>query len=583
MKRQTACHLTTLFFLLIAWELLTHHIPCISFIFPKPSKIFLCGIHSYKQLLSQSVYTIQGILGGFCLACCLSMFLAILMLVLPSIKKWLHPIFVFIQCTPMFALAPLIVLWVGWNVQAVILPTALTIFFPLTLTIYQGIKAIPPEFKEQFILLQASPWQMLLKLRLPHALPYILSGLKIAITSAGFATIAGEWVASQKGLGVLILESRRNYQMELTFAGLFTLSLLTFILFQVILLIEKRAFEYVRITSKQRKKTTKLQWILAFIPLTSFFFWHSYFEKKPAPIAGLTELHLLLDWTPNANHIPLFVGIEKQFFQDEGIQLYIRKNLETGSGIPHLLLEQIDLTLYHCLGTVKAVLNGAPLQIVGRLIDSSLQGFIYRDDGYIHKLEDLNGKTLGFCLNQTSDITYLLQTLHLHHVIPKEIKNVSSDMISPMLLKKIDFLYGAFYNIQGEKLKSLGVPIGVFLSDTYRLNTGPQLLLCGKKGTKATQSHTVQAIRKALQRSIDFCKNHPEEAFSIYCQITHQSQDITLNEHAQWLATIPLLAHDQTELPSELINHLLMNIIDRYPELTRNCSSFQEQMLYPKL
>lgn len=579
MKKSTCYHIAVFVFLCISWEILATYNTTIDFIFPRPSKILMCGLHSYQALLSNCWYTAQGILGGFLLACVLSMWLATLMLVFPSLQQFLHPIFIFIQCTPMFAIAPLIVLWVGWSFHAVILPTTLTILFPLTLTIHQGLTSVPVEYAEQFILLRATSWQTLMKLRIPHALPYIFSALKVAISSAGFATIAGEWVASQHGLGILILESRRNYQMELAFAGLFTLSFLTFLLFQWIVSLETWTFHAFRIQRKSKTKTSKLVWA----PLTlvlCILCLAPQWKSKQHPDQTLTDIHVLLDWTPNVNHIPLYVGIEKQFFQNEGIRLHIHKNLETSSRLPYLLLEQTDLTLYHYSGIIRASLKGLPIQIIGRLIDSSLQGFICKDNGNISTLKDLSGQHFGFCLNHANDTSFLLQTLQDQNITPKTIKNVSADLISPMFLGKVDFLYGAFYNIQGEKLKSLGIPIKTFLSDTYHLNTGPQLLLCGKKGTQATQPQVVEALQKALQNSIDFCKQHLDLAFDIYSQAMEKNTRSLQDEYKQWLVTAPLLASSQQQLDIALTQTILENIKTRYPDLREQACHFYLEQLY---
>lgn len=213
------------------WEFCAQNYPSFGFICPPPSKVLTTGIHSFPVLFQHSCYTAQGILGGFFLALLLAILFSATMLLFPSTQGLLHPLCVLVQCLPMFTLAPLIVLWFGWGTRAVIIPTALSIFFPLALTIHQGIKNSPEELLEQFTLYQATTWQKLFKLRIPNGLPHIFSGLKIAMSATGFATIAGEWVATQSGLGILIVESRRNYDMAMALAGLFVLTMLTLSLF----------------------------------------------------------------------------------------------------------------------------------------------------------------------------------------------------------------------------------------------------------------------------------------------------------------------------------------------------------------
>ncbi|ANG65827.1 ABC transporter permease [Chlamydia gallinacea 08-1274/3] len=584
MKKKLLCYFLSTTLLLCFWEAFAKNNISLSFLCPPPSKIFTNFFQSLPLILSSSWYTLQGILGGFFLALLLSLILVIIMLVNKSAKDLLHPVFILVQCTPMFTLAPLIVLWFEWGISAVIIPTALTVFFPLTISIYQGISSPPKELLEQFYLHQATKRQIFIKLLLPHALPHIFSGLKIAMGSAGFAAIAGEWVASQSGLGILILESRRNYDMEMMFSGLFALTIVTFTLFQLVVLSEKLLFALFRIKNIKKRRTTKLK--LALSCLLPFLLLGILEKSKPSlnpTEKPLTPITLLLDWTPNPNHIPLYVGVAQGFFEEQNIKLKIQKNTDTGSVIPHILFEKVDLALYHALGIIKVAMQGVPIQIVGSLINSTLQGFIYRLDDDISSIQDLNNKVLGFCLNNSRDLSCLLTVLRKQGIVPSEVKNVSSDLISPMLLKKIDFLYGAFYNIEGVKLHTLGMPVSCFLSDSYGLPTGPQMLICGKKNTRATSPEIIHAIQTALQKSIDFCQEHPQIAFETYIQATRDTPKIIKDELLQWQVTRPLLAQSQNPLSEQLKNTLVQAIIYRYPQLAQKNSEFPLSTLYPNL
>ncbi|AAC68451.1 ABC transporter permease/substrate-binding protein [Chlamydia trachomatis] len=561
------------------WEFCAQNYPSFGFICPPPSKVLTTGIHSFPVLFQHSCYTAQGILGGFFLALLLAILFSATMLLFPSTQGLLHPLCVLVQCLPMFTLAPLIVLWFGWGTRAVIIPTALSIFFPLALTIHQGIKNSPEELLEQFTLYQATTWQKLFKLRIPNGLPHIFSGLKIAMSAAGFATIAGEWVATQSGLGILILESRRNYDMAMALAGLFVLTMLTLSLFYSVLLLERSTFFFFRM-EKTSKRSFGKKWVFALIPITVLpcLFYLKDDPKLAAPVPT-KSFTLLLDWTPNPNHIPLYAGVEKGFFVDEGISLTLQKNTDTCSSIPHLLLEKVDYTLYHSLGVLKTAVRGAPVQVAGRLIDSSLQGLIYRKNEGIEKLEDLNGRVLGFCLNDSKNLPNLLEALRKHHVVPSEIKNVSADMISPMLTYQIDFLYGGFYNVEGVTIALKGTPTGCFLSDTYGSPTGPQLLICGKKGSPAMTPQTLQSLQKALSRSLDFCREYPQEAFAIYVEATKDSPKVLSDERAQWEVTLPLLAKTQEPLSRELLESLLVTLSTTCPDLRTSIDTFSIETL----
>lgn len=331
---------------------------------------------------------------------------------------------------------------------------------------------------------------------------------------------------------------------------------------------------------KTSKRSFGKKWVFALIPITVLpcLFYLKDDSKLAAPVPT-KSFTLLLDWTPNPNHIPLYVGVEKGFFVDEGISLTLQKNTDTCSSIPHLLLEKVDYTLYHSLGVLKTAVRGAPVQVAGRLIDSSLQGLIYRKNEGIEKLEDLNGRVLGFCLNDSKNLPNLLEALRKHHVVPSEIKNVSADMISPMLTYQIDFLYGGFYNVEGVTIALKGTPTGCFLSDTYGSPTGPQLLICGKKGSPAMTPQTLQSLQKALSRSLDFCREYPQEAFAIYVEATKDSPKVLSDERAQWEVTLPLLAKTQEPLSRELLESLLVTLSTTCPDLRTSIDTFSIETL----
>src|SRR5262249_10309878 len=149
---------------------------------------------------------------------CTSFPLAFAMVRYRSASSFLQPFFLIIQCLPMFTLAPLLVIAMGWGYATIVLPTALMILFPLTLSIYQGLKATPQEFLEFFATSGATSFQTFFKLRLPFALTHIFAGLRIGSSIAGIGAIAGEWAGAQEGLGILMLESRRNTDLEMTFS-----------------------------------------------------------------------------------------------------------------------------------------------------------------------------------------------------------------------------------------------------------------------------------------------------------------------------------------------------------------------------
>ncbi|WP_213318167.1 ABC transporter substrate-binding protein [Chlamydiifrater volucris] len=575
--------------LIIGWELWAFYSPVARLVCPPPTSIILRCFYSREILFKESIITLREIIGGFFLAGILSFLLATIMLSYKTSKTFLQPIFVLLQCIPMFTLSPIIVLWFGWGTSAVLIPTILTIFFPLTLTLYQGFSSAPRELLEYFKLQNATKVQTFTKLLLPHSIPNIFSGLKVAIGSAGFGAIAGEWVGGNSGLGILILESRRNYETELTFAGLLVLSILTISLYNLVLCFEKTIFTLQNIKQRNLLKIKKRRARSSLCILSSLVCFLvgvlSYYPRQASlnKLRNTYEISLLLDWTPNPNHIPLYVGIEKGFFSERGITLHIIKSSDNSSVIPHLMFEKTDLTLYHALGLIRAQLKGMPIVHVGRLVDKSLGGLICRKDCGISSIHDINGKTLGFCLSNPQNLSSFLKTLNTAGIYPGDIKNVSSDLLSPIISKQVDCIYGGFYNIEGIKLKALGIPIIHFLPEDYGLPSGPQLLVCAKANTLASSEQFISLFQKALHQSICFSKENPDMAFSIYAKATSKATETLEDERQQWEETLNLLAENQNPLTEGLQIELTKTIIHHYPELAEAATRHLEKLVSPKI
>jgi len=535
------------FFVLFSiWEFFARSLPHLLFVLPAPSEIARTLWELYPRFYLHTMCTLKEMLGGFVLALLAAFPLAWTMMRFQTTRYLLQPFFIIIQCLPMFTLAPIMVIWFGWSFTAIVIPTALMIFFPLTLNIYQGLRSTPRDLVEFFQANQASGWQIFYKLRLPWAVPHIFAGFRISAAIAGVGAVAGEWAGAQQGLGMLMLESRRNTDLEITFGALFCLTLISTLLYALILYCEKIAlpprvwkFPFKRLSAAPlpfKKRRFALPFFLFAFLLLSLFSCQKHEEKTT---------RLLLDWLPNPNHIPLYVGMEKQWFEEEGIHLKIQKTYDNGGGIAYLTSGQADLLVYYMPGTLKACSRGADIKIVGLLIREPLSGFIYRDEPDIKKIADLTGYTLGYCLGGP-DTSFLDFLLAQGQIEPRGRKNVSVDLISAMGTHSVDFIYGGFWNIEPAQLRALGVETKWFSIQELGIPKYYEMIVIANGSQPEASPAFTAAFQRALQKSIDFCKKHPDEAFSIYKRHNPDRREKTLAwEKEAWKITYPLLVENQ--------------------------------------
>jgi len=226
--------ITSLLFFLTLWEVFGGGLV------PPPTKVTLYMVKRYDRLLFHTGATLKEMLMGMGIASLAAFPIAWMMLKWKGVRALLEPFFLAIQCVPMFTLAPLFILWCGWSFSAIVIPTALMIVFPLTMSIYRGISSTPYSYLEYFRVHGATEAQEFFRLRLPFAMPQIFAGLRISAAIAGAGAIAGEWAGAQKGLGVYMQMCRRNFDLEGVFAALICLLVLSLSFYGVVVFLEKR-------------------------------------------------------------------------------------------------------------------------------------------------------------------------------------------------------------------------------------------------------------------------------------------------------------------------------------------------------
>lgn len=517
--------------LLLFWEIGSRQSEALNFLLPPPSRIASTFYDRADRLWFHALATLKEMGAGFLLALLFAFPLGWWMASFNSVKMVLQPFFVTIQCIPMFALAPLMVLWLGWSFLAVVVSTALMIFFPLTINICQGLSNTPKPYKEFFLLNGATAWQTLFHLKLPYAAPFVFAGFRISVAMAGIGAVAGEWAGAQQGLGVLMMESRRAADMDMMFAALITLVMMSLFLYGSVLLLENR------IVQKGLMMQSK-----SWIALLSTFLICGCSQ----PAEKTDTVKLVLDWLPNPNHVPIYVGIEKGYFEEEGIPLIVYKVPDQSDSVPYLVSRQADVALSYMAHTILAQRNGVKIQPIGILIAQPLNGVIYRTGEGINSVEDLNGKRIGYSPDGFG--TRFLQIIFQNKgVVPSEINNVAFDLVTAIRNKHVDALYGAYWNIECENLRALGLETDYFPTTAFDVPRYYELIFLVNNEGQFSQKEFVDKFQSAMQKSIDYAASHPQEAFAIYSTANPDKSQATRNwEERAWEKTIPTLASNQT-------------------------------------
>lgn len=204
------------------------------FLLPPPWLVARTLVASAPLLADHAAVTLLEILLGLLGGVLIGGISALAMALLPPLQPWLLPLLVLGQTIPVFALAPLLVLWFGYGLASKVAMAILIIYFPITAALFDGLRRTEPGWLDLARTMGATRLRMLLRVRLPAALPAFGSGLRVATAVAPIGAVVGEWVGSSAGLGYLMLHANARLQVELMFAALIVLMAMALVLYVTI-------------------------------------------------------------------------------------------------------------------------------------------------------------------------------------------------------------------------------------------------------------------------------------------------------------------------------------------------------------
>ena len=226
------------------WEGAVRFFGIREFLLPAPSAIWTATASVWPTVLHHTLSTLGTVLGGFVASVLISLPLAMLIASSPAISAALYPLLVVTQAIPKVALAPILIIALGANEVPRIIVTFLVAFFPLVVGTVAGLLATPPELIELGRACRAGRVQELLRIRLPFAVPFVFSGLKVAAALSVVGAVVAEFVGADAGLGYLIQSSMAFFRTPLAFGAVVILALLGILLFQAVTLAERILFPW---------------------------------------------------------------------------------------------------------------------------------------------------------------------------------------------------------------------------------------------------------------------------------------------------------------------------------------------------
>jgi len=225
--------------LLVLWQIFCGIFKIPVWLLPSPARIYTSTMKWANFLPMHTWVTFYETIAGFLLALLIGLPLAILIVYSSILRNTIYPILLVFQSVPKVAIAPLFLIWIGYGAMSKTLIAAIVAFFPIVVNTATGMESVEPELLELTYSLHATKPQIFFKVRFPWALPYIFSGMKVAITLAVIGAVIGEFVGSDKGLGYLILAASGEMNTALIFGVMAILAMLGILTFTAVDFLEK--------------------------------------------------------------------------------------------------------------------------------------------------------------------------------------------------------------------------------------------------------------------------------------------------------------------------------------------------------
>lgn len=212
------------------WQAIVTGFELPKFILPGPLLVAETMWKSRVIIFENALVTISEVLIGLVLGAILGAATAINLASSSFARIYIRPILVFSQAVPVFALAPILTLWLGYGIGSKIFMTVLIIYFPVASAFYDGLSRTPRAYLDLAKIMGANKRRIMWHIRVPAALPSLGSGLRLAAVYAPIGAVIGEWVGASKGLGYLMLLANGRAKIDLMFAALFVLAIFAVLL-----------------------------------------------------------------------------------------------------------------------------------------------------------------------------------------------------------------------------------------------------------------------------------------------------------------------------------------------------------------
>ena len=358
-----------------------------AYMLPSPIDVVKAFVGDFSLLMSHAAVTLQEAVYGLLIGTGLGFIIAVLMDRFDFLYKALYPILVITQTIPTIAIAPLLVLWMGFSMAPKITLVVLTTFFPIAISLLDGFRSADRDSINLIRSMGGGNLKIFRHIKLPGAVEQFFSGLKVSASYSVVGAVISEWLGGFEGLGVYMTRVKKAYAFDKMFAVIILVSLVSLALMGLVAILRNIAMPYKR-KKKERNFNMKKFIVIALSVILVFGLCACL---NPADKeSDIKEIVFCLDWTPNTNHTGIYVADKLGYYEEAGLKVTIVQPPEggaemmTASGQSHLGISAQD-------SLAANFASDEPMKItaVATILQHNTSGIISRD---CESPKDLEGK-----------------------------------------------------------------------------------------------------------------------------------------------------------------------------------------------
>lgn len=299
-----------------------------SYMLPSPLAVVDAFVADFALLMSHAAVTLKEAVYGLLIGTGLGFIIAVLMDRFDFLYKALYPILIITQTIPTIAIAPLLVLWMGFSMAPKITLVVLTTFFPITISLLDGFKSADADSINLIRSMGGGNLKIFRHIKLPGAMEQFFSGLKVSASYSVVGAVISEWLGGFEGLGVYMTRVKKAYAFDKMFAVIIFVSLVSLALMGLVNVLKNIAMPYKR---RQRERKFSMKKIIAIMLSLVLLFGLCACLNSADEESDIKEITLCLDWTPNTNHTGFYVADKLGYYEEAGLKVTIVQPPEGGA------------------------------------------------------------------------------------------------------------------------------------------------------------------------------------------------------------------------------------------------------------